>query len=71
MAFLKISKKNKTASADNTPAQTPRTSIHLSSPSDMAAVLDYQNKSNSHQQLQLALQKSTIGYMQAMSLSRI
>ncbi|GJJ73536.1 hypothetical protein EMPS_05894 [Entomortierella parvispora] len=68
-SFLKNSKKNKTASADNTPAQTPRTSIHLSSPSDMTGILNY--KTNSHKQIDLALQKSTIGHMQAMSLSRI
>ncbi|KAG0047362.1 hypothetical protein BGZ83_007564 [Gryganskiella cystojenkinii] len=69
-SFLKISKKNKTSSAGNTPAQTPRTSVHLSSADMTGIVADFKNETT-QKQLELALSKSNIGFMQAMSISRM
>ncbi|KAF9917263.1 hypothetical protein FBU30_000836 [Linnemannia zychae] len=73
MTFFKIpstssSKKNKTASAANTPLQTPRTSIHLTD-ADIAAV----NKSNAltPEALNTYFQKTSMGHMQALSVARM
>ncbi|KAF8929014.1 hypothetical protein BGZ58_009229 [Dissophora ornata] len=75
MAFFKFSgsnassKKNKTASAVNTPAQTPRTSIQLDA-SDLPAA----NKTQllSHQNaVEMLLSKSALGHMQALSMARV
>ncbi|KAG0350073.1 hypothetical protein BGZ54_004058, partial [Gamsiella multidivaricata] len=70
MTFFKISasKKNKTASAANTPSQTPRTSVHLN-PSDVAAV----NKNallSQDQALEMLFQKASTSHMQALSMAR-
>jgi hypothetical protein len=74
MSFFKLSgsassKKNKTASAANTPSQTPRTSVHLEG-SDLAAVNKNATLSHEHA-LEMMLQKGTMGHMQAMSMARI
>ncbi|KAG9325689.1 hypothetical protein KVV02_006192 [Mortierella alpina] len=69
MTFFKITKKNKTASAANTPSQTPRTSIHLNA-SDVAAV----NKNTvrtPESALEMLSQKGSLGHMQALSMARM
>ncbi|KAF9117283.1 hypothetical protein BGW39_002383, partial [Mortierella sp. 14UC] len=75
MTFFKLngtssssSKKNKTASADNTPSQTPRTSVHLTA-ADLAAV----NTKNAMtpEALEAHFLKANMGHMQALSMSRI
>ncbi|KAG0045314.1 hypothetical protein BGZ83_009449 [Gryganskiella cystojenkinii] len=72
MTFFKLngsSKKNKTASAANTPAATPRTSVQLNA-ADLAAV----NKTPllSHEEaLEMLFSKNAMGHMQALSMSRI
>ncbi|KAF9989733.1 hypothetical protein BGZ75_005097 [Mortierella antarctica] len=69
MTFFKISKKNKTASAANTPSQTPRTSVHLSA-SDVAAV----NKNvvlTPENAMEMLFQKGSLGHMQALSMARM
>ena len=73
MSFFKISgassKKNKTASAANTPLQTPRTSVQLNA-ADVAAV--NKNASMSHEQaLEQAFQKGAMSHMQALSMARM
>ncbi|KAI1320409.1 hypothetical protein EDD11_001212 [Mortierella claussenii] len=78
MTFFKLSginsssKKNKTASAANTPSQTPRTSVHLTS-DDLAAV----NKANNQvltpdAAMDMLFHKSaSLGHMQAMAMARM
>ncbi|KAG0196432.1 hypothetical protein BGX28_010103 [Mortierella sp. GBA30] len=75
MTFFKLtgvnasSKKNKTASAANTPSQTPRTSVHLSA-SDVAAV----NKNTiltPENAMEMLFQKGSMGHMQALSIARM
>ncbi|KAF9310004.1 hypothetical protein BG003_009046 [Podila horticola] len=69
MTFFKLtgvsSKKNKTASAANTPSQTPRTSIHMDRELPAKAVLTPENA------LEMLFQKGHMGHMQAMSMARM
>ncbi|KAF9079846.1 hypothetical protein BGX29_009066, partial [Mortierella sp. GBA35] len=72
MTFFKISginsssKKNKTASAANTPSQTPRTSVHLT-PADLAAVHKNTSTVLTPEALEAHFQKANMGHMQALS----
>ncbi|KAI8356942.1 hypothetical protein B0O80DRAFT_496677 [Mortierella sp. GBAus27b] len=72
MTFFKLSsasKKNKTASAATTPAQTPRTSVQLGA-DDIEAV--HKNMVMSQDAtLQGLFLKGTVGHMQALTLSRM
>ncbi|KAG0342008.1 hypothetical protein BG004_005787 [Podila humilis] len=71
MTFFKLtgvsSKKNKTASAANTPSQTPRTSIHM----DRADIAAPKNDVTPDAVLEMLLQKTQMGHMQAMSVARM
>ncbi|KAF9544893.1 hypothetical protein EC957_011623 [Mortierella hygrophila] len=74
MTFFKLngtfssSKKNKTASAANTPSQTPRTSVHLTG-ADLAAV--NKNTAITPETLEAHFVKANMGHMQALSMSRM
>ncbi|KAG0300954.1 hypothetical protein BGZ97_003001 [Linnemannia gamsii] len=73
MTFFKLngtssSKKNKTTSAANTPSQTPRTSVHLTT-ADLAAV--HKNTVMSPEALEAHFVKANMGHMQAMSMARM
>jgi len=73
MTFFKIngtssSKKNKTASAANTPSQTPRTSVHLNAV-DLAAL--NKNTVLTAEALEAHFTKANMGHMQALSMSRM
>ncbi|GJJ68756.1 hypothetical protein EMPS_01102 [Entomortierella parvispora] len=75
MTFFKLngsssSKKNKTASAANTPSQTPRTSVQLNA-SDVAAVNKAHALMSHADALEMLLQKNAMGHMQAMSMARM
>jgi len=74
MSFFKISgasssSKNKTASTATTPLNTPRTSIHLAS--SEAPVIKRNNITMDGAALEKLLQKSTMGHVQAMAISRV
>ncbi|KAF9977904.1 hypothetical protein BGZ73_004500 [Actinomortierella ambigua] len=67
MNFFKnsSSKKNKTASAANTPLQTPRTSVQLNAS-------DIPKQTLSHEQaIDLLLNKTTVGHMQTLIYARM
>ncbi|KAG0272461.1 hypothetical protein BGZ96_005305 [Linnemannia gamsii] len=74
MTFFKLngisssSKKNKTASTANTPSQTPRTSVHLTT-ADLAAV--NKNTVLTPEALEAHFLKANMGHMQAMSMARM
>ncbi|KAF9288527.1 hypothetical protein BGZ68_000156 [Mortierella alpina] len=69
MTFFKITKKNKTASAANTPSQTPRTSIHLSA--SEAAAMNKNTVLTPEGAMDLLSQKAALGHMQALSMARM
>ncbi|KAF9162948.1 hypothetical protein DFQ26_003095 [Actinomortierella ambigua] len=67
MNFFKnsSSKKNKTASAANTPLQTPRTSVQLNA-SDMP-----KNTLDHAQAVEMLLNKNAVGHMQSLIYARM
>ncbi|KAI1300723.1 hypothetical protein EDD11_006013 [Mortierella claussenii] len=80
MTFFKFSssslssfKKNKTVSAANTPAQTPRTSIHLNPTEASVAMMINGSKSGDQEELlaNYAPKIEGMGRMQVLSMSRI
>ncbi|KAF9200934.1 hypothetical protein BGZ59_003014, partial [Podila verticillata] len=76
MSFFKISgtsssssSKNKTTSTATTPLNTPRTSIHLAS-SEAPVIKRNNNSTMDGAALEKLLQRSTMGHVQAMAISR-
>ncbi|KAG0232364.1 hypothetical protein BGW42_008233 [Actinomortierella wolfii] len=63
--FKSSSKKNKTASAANTPLQTPRTSVQLNASDIPKQVLNHE------QTIDLLMNKAQIGHMQTLTYARM
>ncbi|KAF9189872.1 hypothetical protein BGZ50_000535 [Haplosporangium sp. Z 11] len=77
MTFFKLtgvnassSKKNKTASAANTPSQTPRTSVQLNA-SDVAALHSKSGPMTTENAVDMLFEKATMGHMQALTMARM